>query len=58
MNRYPNLVRYLTLLSFLPPALGVVYVAMIGRKGVAVAGLLVLLVSGGLSWVVERRAGL
>lgn len=57
MNRRSNLVRYLTLLSFLPPALITVYAAMIGRDALAVAGMLWLIGTGALLWWMDRWAG-
>jgi len=57
LNRRSNLVRYLTLLSFLPPALITVYAAMIGRDALAVAGMLWLIGTGALLWWMDRWAG-
>ena len=48
MSRRSSLIRRLTLASFIPLALSVVWLAVTGRDSLAGAGLLVLLDSGGL----------
>ena len=57
MSRPGRLIRWPALASFLPPALAVVYAAVIGRDGLAVAGTLWLLGSGAMLLMMNRRLG-